>query len=556
MAPATNKPPSPRKSFAAALGGDTLRVSSAQKLVERHMGFPAISFSEEEVNALSIPYQFSLIGRFSKSRPPLEAIRKSFDSIGFKEGLFVGLLAPSTILLQFQCPLDYHCCFSKRLWKISGAAMIVSKWTPQYHVDFESSIFPVWVSMEHLPIHLYESAALFSIANLIGTPLMMDTTTAAKTRPSKARVCVEVDVSRTPPSKIWINNGSCGFFQTIVYEDLPDYCTSCNKSSNKKGLCSRPDQGETPAALKTTATCTAGNKENNIHQELPSNSLGTSASPVVHSETVAEVYLGPTKYPNNSSISKDTSTQITSPEPIALPSAANDFSPIKELQIPEPKDVPLCSTKHSDVPLESDNAHQLLTSLDGVQVNVMDQSFAGTKDPQIIETSMESLEVDDQSPTTAKATASTIEFLNSKEVCADSEPKPTEGSKGYEHDKSKGVLGSSPEATPTLAGPILATTPIIDPASIDGYSDEVLNNHEDNTFDTIVYHYEEDFTLVKRKKHLHRVAPDMIHTRSGRGYHSGRWATPRGRGRGRCGRGSEHTGWISFDEALQSHHSS
>lgn len=241
--------PELKKSFAAAIASpSTVQISS--KKPDRYKGYPAISFSVEEVNALAAPYQYSLVGNFPKSRPPLEVIRACFHKIGFKEDLQISLLAKSIVLLKFICPLDYQRCFTKRLWKINGSMMLVSKWKPDFHVDKESTIFPIWITLEHLPIHLHDSYALLEIAKLIGKPLMMDSSTASKIRPSVARFCVEIDVSRELPHKIWILNGTTGFFQPVTYENLPNFCRICHTTAHPHGKCSEAVEIRNPAPTK------------------------------------------------------------------------------------------------------------------------------------------------------------------------------------------------------------------------------------------------------------------------------------------------------------------
>ncbi|VFQ69369.1 unnamed protein product [Cuscuta campestris] len=81
--------------------------------------------------------------------------------------------------------------------------------------------------MEGLPIHIFDSSALYSIANLIGKPLKANNATIQLTRPSVARVFVELDLSKELPTSVWIHLGKLSFLQPIHYEDLPAFCTSC-----------------------------------------------------------------------------------------------------------------------------------------------------------------------------------------------------------------------------------------------------------------------------------------------------------------------------------------
>ncbi|KAL2485145.1 Uncharacterized protein Adt_29901 [Abeliophyllum distichum] len=47
-------------------------------------------------------------------------------------------------------------------------------------------------------------------------------------RPSEARVCVEVNLEHKLPDRVWIERGeSRSFWQPVVYEQLPHFCTKC-----------------------------------------------------------------------------------------------------------------------------------------------------------------------------------------------------------------------------------------------------------------------------------------------------------------------------------------
>ncbi|VFQ80252.1 unnamed protein product [Cuscuta campestris] len=79
--------------------------------------------------------------------------------------------------------------------------------------------------------------ALFIIASAIGRPLKLDESTLRFSRPELARFCVEIDVSKPPPSKIHINLGGKDLFLQLVYENIPHYCSSCSKLGHLKGHC-------------------------------------------------------------------------------------------------------------------------------------------------------------------------------------------------------------------------------------------------------------------------------------------------------------------------------
>ncbi|CAH9092490.1 unnamed protein product [Cuscuta europaea] len=51
-----------------------------------------------------------------------------------------------------------------------------------------------------------------------------------------------MDVSRSLHSKIWIGNGERGFFQPVLYEKLPVYCTFCSRFGHNKSACLRHEK--------------------------------------------------------------------------------------------------------------------------------------------------------------------------------------------------------------------------------------------------------------------------------------------------------------------------
>ncbi|VFQ98810.1 unnamed protein product [Cuscuta campestris] len=309
--------PTVKKSFTDILGS---QPSDAQNRIGRYKGFPAVSFTPDEVISLSIPYQFALVGRFLKSRPPLEVIRKSFEKIGFKPGFTVGLLSPSLILINFDCPIDYQRCFSRRLWNINGSHMVVSKWTPSFHADTESPVFPVWVSLTHLPIHLQEAKALHSIASSIGHLLMMDASTSAKTRPSMARFCVEIDISKDLPKKIWIDNGGLGFFQPVTYENLPQFCIQCKKSGHLAGKCSTMDIPKNEVSKNNLPKIWSPISKNEVSKDNLSKSAVVMLEPLPNNPCE----LGPK---HDSKPSCDTMPNTAGQTKLEVDHAVPDFSP-------------------------------------------------------------------------------------------------------------------------------------------------------------------------------------------------------------------------------------
>lgn len=159
----------------------------------------------------------------------MKDIHSFFKAQDFIDAYSVGLLDTRHIIINFNGERDFLRLYSRILWYIGDFPMRVFKWTPDFHVQRESSLVPIWFNFPKLPIHFFNSQALGFLASLFGTPLRLDAATKALKRPSVARIQVEIDVTKPPPSRVWIGTGeNQGFWQKVeADEDIPLYCQFC-----------------------------------------------------------------------------------------------------------------------------------------------------------------------------------------------------------------------------------------------------------------------------------------------------------------------------------------
>lgn len=111
------------------------------------------------------------------------------------------------MLIRFDLEEDYIRLWLKGSWSLQGYLMRVFKWSVDFQLSAEPSVIPGWIALEGLPIHLFNKGSMFSIANLIGKPMKIDEPAANLSRPSVARICVEMDLLKELPSRIWIGIG-------------------------------------------------------------------------------------------------------------------------------------------------------------------------------------------------------------------------------------------------------------------------------------------------------------------------------------------------------------
>ncbi|KAI0530613.1 hypothetical protein KFK09_000158 [Dendrobium nobile] len=72
---------------------------------------------------------------------------------------------------------------------------------------------------------------------MFGRPLKVDNSTSVGSRPSLARVLVEIDITKDLPDKIWLGSENSGYVQRVCFEEVPAYCAVCKRLGHFKGDC-------------------------------------------------------------------------------------------------------------------------------------------------------------------------------------------------------------------------------------------------------------------------------------------------------------------------------
>lgn len=76
------------------------------------------------------------------------------------------------------------------------------KWGPLFDPEKETTIVIAWISFPSLPSNCFGKEIIFALPEVMGKPLQVDTATRNKTRPSCARVKVEVNLLGEFPKRI------------------------------------------------------------------------------------------------------------------------------------------------------------------------------------------------------------------------------------------------------------------------------------------------------------------------------------------------------------------
>ncbi|CAI9098937.1 OLC1v1035676C1 [Oldenlandia corymbosa var. corymbosa] len=192
---------------------------------------------EEEDEQLAAPFRLALVGKFTKGQQKMDYLHREFQIIGFKGNYSIGSIDYRHILICFDLEKDFHRCWLKRLWTFDKHRMRLLKWTTDLNPVHESSIVPVWISLEGLPIYRFNKDYLWKLASIIGTLLQIDVPALNMSRPSVARVCVEIDLFKEHPIRIQLEVEGKSYFQSILYENMLQYCVDYKKIAHDALSC-------------------------------------------------------------------------------------------------------------------------------------------------------------------------------------------------------------------------------------------------------------------------------------------------------------------------------
>ncbi|KAL2248203.1 UNVERIFIED_CONTAM: hypothetical protein Sindi_2672600 [Sesamum indicum] len=221
---------------------------------------PTLVFTEAETKALVAPFRLALVGKFSHGKPLYRHLHRLIAGLGVKGAFTVNMINAKHVLILLSNESDFSYLSLRRIWHIQGFPMCIFKWTPTFTPTQESSTIPVWVCFPELPAHLFHKDALFAIANMIGTPLQIDDCTLNQSKLSKARLGIDIDLTKPLVKGFDLQINGVTIHQKVEYEQLPKYCNLCKHVGNDNlecytmGNAPRPPPPSTSQAVERYST--------------------------------------------------------------------------------------------------------------------------------------------------------------------------------------------------------------------------------------------------------------------------------------------------------------
>ncbi|KAL0304754.1 UNVERIFIED_CONTAM: hypothetical protein Sangu_3066800 [Sesamum angustifolium] len=137
-------------------------------------------------------------------------------------------------------------------WLYLGQPIVLQKWEPGMVLrKLKHTEVPVWIKLRHLPVELWTTEGLSTVASGIGRPLYPDAITRACTRLDFARVCVMLNVTSQLPKHVVIMmpnelGGESPCMVDVEYEWLPPKCKKCVSLGHSTATCPESNKIEKP----------------------------------------------------------------------------------------------------------------------------------------------------------------------------------------------------------------------------------------------------------------------------------------------------------------------
>lgn len=147
--------------------------------------------------------------------------------------------------------------YTSNMWfEIEGQPMWLSRWTPHFTSEEDSPLTTVWVLLPKLPFHLHTWYFVKQIMRAVRVPMEIDVATKRRTRPSMAKLRVEIDLTKPKLSNVFVGqrnstNPLQGFEQKIEYEGVPKYCSYYRSQGHSANQCRRRERDNEEATEGT-----------------------------------------------------------------------------------------------------------------------------------------------------------------------------------------------------------------------------------------------------------------------------------------------------------------
>ncbi|KAL0455562.1 UNVERIFIED_CONTAM: hypothetical protein Slati_0895400 [Sesamum latifolium] len=194
-------------------------------------------------------WEATAVGYFLGRKPPFHQVSASFVPFGIRLQMYL-LLVNGFFFIQFTNYAAMEEVIDGGPWLFQGQQIVLQRWTPGMALRKHGHTqVLIWIKIRHLPVELWTTDGLSTIASGIGRPLYPDAIIKASTRLDFARVCVMVNFNLSLPKHLVLmflgEDGSEQPYRVdIEYKWVPSKCLTCRSLGHPTAGC--------PSTKKTT----------------------------------------------------------------------------------------------------------------------------------------------------------------------------------------------------------------------------------------------------------------------------------------------------------------
>ncbi|KAL3642271.1 hypothetical protein CASFOL_013086 [Castilleja foliolosa] len=242
---------------------------------------PACIVSPMEIEMASKQFDCALIMKFSSGRPSLHDVKMHVkQNWNLNTDPVISLLDARHFLIIAANQSDMIKAQSQDSHKINASMFRLFRWQRDYDFVRDSTMIPVWISLPKLPLIYMNPSFLEKIGNMLGNFLRVDDKTLSLQNAMRARICVELDVSKEFHNQIWIGESKdIGFWQNVEYEGNVSFCSYCGLLGHVKGICRKikvPPKGVSQSTTSNVQIQKKGAQAKELWKEKASTSLCTA----------------------------------------------------------------------------------------------------------------------------------------------------------------------------------------------------------------------------------------------------------------------------------------
>ncbi|XP_062093710.1 uncharacterized protein LOC133799723 [Humulus lupulus] len=193
----------------------------------------------EEIKVEASFWKSALICMVIGENPPLAIfegfIRRIWGNLGIDR---VARMNSGFTMVQFRDEETKDMVLESGVIHFDKKPVILRPWSSDVVSIRSVKSVPVWIRLLGLGLQYWGVNCLSALVSTIGTPIMVDKVTKARTMIKFARILVDMEIAKNLPMHIhYLNERGQILEQPIEYEWLPTKCSNCKKLGHATAVC-------------------------------------------------------------------------------------------------------------------------------------------------------------------------------------------------------------------------------------------------------------------------------------------------------------------------------